>query len=465
MNEHAGASDEKKTNRGEATTSAAALTSILANVLDAGSLGVSPTPSSPAVASVALAETLAKAQLSLVHQSLVRQHQPQPPPPAIPALQHSGSQDPSASILRSLGLPHHHQNHNHHLAVAAAAAAGPSSSAPPQPLFIQREKTSAFRGITRRKRRWEAHVWRHGKQAYLGGYRNEVQAARAYDMAVLKIRGKEAETNFPLENYLEELREMNASSLSVEEFIVEMRERAKKKSKQLREEEEDRRIEVLKQMNQGSGHGATLGTILDLHLGRDKGAAAARAKREREVPTMEVGESSGGGGGKAAAEATLDKYLAEKALTTPELQTNTLPFALQQMLGSSGSSGSAGGEPRAKSDLDRVLGLALDIEKRQAMEQEVHQQQQLQQSRLLLEMLAQQHHHQQAATQASAPPPQQSPNQQLSIGEILALANAAGLGGGGKEAAVTSSAPNSAKSASTPNLGGAGAFGNQGKMG
>ena len=64
-------------------------------------------------------------------------------------------------------------------------------------------------------------------------------------MAVLKIRGKEADTNFPREIYLEELREMRASEMSVEDFIVCMRDRAKRRSKALKEEEEERRAKFL----------------------------------------------------------------------------------------------------------------------------------------------------------------------------------------------------------------------------
>jgi len=123
---------------------------------------------------------------------------------------------------------------------------------PHQRLMVVKEKASPYRGITRRKKRWEAHVWRHGKQAYLGGYREEEAAARAYDMAVIKIRGLEAETNFPVARYVQALKAMNADALSVEEFIMEMREQAKRRSKQLREEEEDKRIEVLKQINEES---------------------------------------------------------------------------------------------------------------------------------------------------------------------------------------------------------------------
>ena len=39
-------------------------------------------------------------------------------------------------------------------AMAAVAAASPQTAG------MFKEKASSYRGITRRKRRWEAHVWR-----------------------------------------------------------------------------------------------------------------------------------------------------------------------------------------------------------------------------------------------------------------------------------------------------------------
>ena len=47
-------------------------------------------------------------------------------------------------------------------------------------------------------RRWEAHVWvrESGKQAYLGGYASEEEAAEAHDVAALKCHGLKAKTNF-----------------------------------------------------------------------------------------------------------------------------------------------------------------------------------------------------------------------------------------------------------------------------
>lgn len=157
--------------------------------------------------------------------------------------------DSMRGVLRSLGLlPQGVGRLNSIVAAAASRSAPelPKSSSSPSVLALQKEKTSAYRGITRRKKRWEAHVWRQGKQAYLGGYKDEEEAARAYDMAVLKIRGREAETNFPPEKYLQDLKNMEAESMTVEEFIRKLREQAKQRGKQVREEEEDKRIEALK---------------------------------------------------------------------------------------------------------------------------------------------------------------------------------------------------------------------------
>ncbi|KAK6924028.1 AP2/ERF domain [Dillenia turbinata] len=82
-----------------------------------------------------------------------------------------------------------------------------------------RSRSSQYRGVTfyRRTGRWESHIWDCGKQVYLGGFDTAHAAARAYDRAAIKFRGVEADINFNLEDYSEDLKQM--SNLTKEEFV------------------------------------------------------------------------------------------------------------------------------------------------------------------------------------------------------------------------------------------------------
>ncbi|KAL3813632.1 hypothetical protein ACJIZ3_014900 [Penstemon smallii] len=82
-----------------------------------------------------------------------------------------------------------------------------------------RSRSSQYRGVTfyRRTGRWESHIWDCGKQVYLGGFDTAHAAARAYDRAAIKFRGVEADINFTLEDYEEDLKQM--SNLTKEEFV------------------------------------------------------------------------------------------------------------------------------------------------------------------------------------------------------------------------------------------------------
>ncbi|OEL19156.1 AP2-like ethylene-responsive transcription factor AIL5 [Dichanthelium oligosanthes] len=108
------------------------------------------------------------------------------------------------------------------VATAVAADGGsPRAPAPPSaalPLAHNTaNRTSIYRGVTRHRwtGRYEAHLWdntcrkegqkRKGRQ---GGYEKEDKAARAYDIACLKYWGANATTNFPRENYIREIEEM-----------------------------------------------------------------------------------------------------------------------------------------------------------------------------------------------------------------------------------------------------------------
>ncbi|KAK4759526.1 hypothetical protein SAY87_022657 [Trapa incisa] len=105
---------------------------------------------------------------------------------------------------------------------AAAAAPLPSIDAL-QPLKKSRRgprsRSSQYRGVTfyRRTGRWESHIWDCGKQVYLGGFDTAHAAARAYDRAAIKFRGVEADINFRIEDYEEDMKQMR--NLTKEEFV------------------------------------------------------------------------------------------------------------------------------------------------------------------------------------------------------------------------------------------------------
>uniref|UniRef100_A0A7S3C9N0 AP2/ERF domain-containing protein n=1 Tax=Chloropicon roscoffensis TaxID=1461544 RepID=A0A7S3C9N0_9CHLO len=102
--------------------------------------------------------------------------------------------------------------------------------------------SSQYRGVTFCKHRgkWVAQVRTKGKQHNLCGYKDEEMAAKAYDKAVIKFRGKDADTNFPAEEYAEEMREMRASEVSVGEFICLLRSEAKRQNELERKAKEDK---------------------------------------------------------------------------------------------------------------------------------------------------------------------------------------------------------------------------------
>ncbi|KAL5800169.1 hypothetical protein ACOSQ4_033053 [Xanthoceras sorbifolium] len=82
-----------------------------------------------------------------------------------------------------------------------------------------RSKSSQYRGVTfyRRTSRWESHIWDCGKQVYLGGFDTAHAAARAYDRAAIKFRGVDADLNFSLSDYDEDMKQ--TKNMSKEEFV------------------------------------------------------------------------------------------------------------------------------------------------------------------------------------------------------------------------------------------------------
>ncbi|KAJ1273163.1 hypothetical protein BS78_06G259300 [Paspalum vaginatum] len=112
------------------------------------------------------------------------------------------------------------------LRLAGAAAAPPPAGAGPAATASAkksrrgpRSRSSQYRGVTfyRRTGRWESHIWDCGKQVYLGGFDTAHAAARAYDRAAIKFRGVEADINFSLEDYQDDMKQMG--NLSKEEFV------------------------------------------------------------------------------------------------------------------------------------------------------------------------------------------------------------------------------------------------------
>ncbi|CAL1374355.1 unnamed protein product [Linum trigynum] len=104
----------------------------------------------------------------------------------------------------------------------ASAVGGGGEAAPPKPRKSRRgprSRSSQYRGVTfyRRTGRWESHIWDCGKQVYLGGFDTAHAAARAYDRAAIKFRGVDADINFTLGDYDEDMKA--TKDLNKEEFV------------------------------------------------------------------------------------------------------------------------------------------------------------------------------------------------------------------------------------------------------
>mmetsp|Transcript_32098 Transcript_32098/g.76289 ORF Transcript_32098/g.76289 Transcript_32098/m.76289 type:complete len:437 (-) Transcript_32098:199-1509(-) len=110
------------------------------------------------------------------------------------------------------------QSQSAHTEVTAMAAPPPSESrdrrASSPPSFKKAsgadpntaegsQKSSRFRGVSwnKKDRKWQAMIFARGRAMWLGYFKEEAEAAKAYDMAALRVRGRKAKLNFPVETY------------------------------------------------------------------------------------------------------------------------------------------------------------------------------------------------------------------------------------------------------------------------
>lgn len=71
---------------------------------------------------------------------------------------------------------------------------------------LHRKKTILLHSEVVLAGRWESRIGIPGsKHIYLGLYKEEQEAARAYDQALVRLRGASASTNFALSDYRQEL--------------------------------------------------------------------------------------------------------------------------------------------------------------------------------------------------------------------------------------------------------------------
>ncbi|PWA70781.1 DNA-binding domain-containing protein [Artemisia annua] len=67
-----------------------------------------------------------------------------------------------------------------------------------------RRKKNKYKGVSLKPSgKWAAEIMVQKKRKWLGTYGTEEEAARAYDMASIRHRGKNAKTNFPVHEYPE----------------------------------------------------------------------------------------------------------------------------------------------------------------------------------------------------------------------------------------------------------------------
>ena len=65
-----------------------------------------------------------------------------------------------------------------------------------QNIFKKSFRSSSYRGVSKNGNKWQVLLMDRNNKYYLGNYKNEIIAAKIYDLFSIKIHGKRAITNF-----------------------------------------------------------------------------------------------------------------------------------------------------------------------------------------------------------------------------------------------------------------------------
>ncbi|KAJ1690718.1 hypothetical protein LUZ63_014873 [Rhynchospora breviuscula] len=75
---------------------------------------------------------------------------------------------------------------------------GSSSESNPAEEISTKLPSSSYKGVVpQHNGRWGAQIYEHHRRIWLGTFADEAEAARAYDIAAQRFRGRDAATNFP----------------------------------------------------------------------------------------------------------------------------------------------------------------------------------------------------------------------------------------------------------------------------